>query len=188
MFRRDIYRLEGVGKPVDYDDLLPAEKGRSTLTAGPLAIYGPLRGRAMGSADYPGGLWFMVRGLTPGGTREFSPFYPRRRPYHGRPYKHVIVAARVNADGSAAEARWDPYDTATGWPDPEGVYACIIHDVDTGNKIGINFLIRYKRGLIATPRWYLRAIRGVITKSGLRLLGKIVPESVKSLVRDKLRR
>lgn len=178
--RKPNVALNDVGQRIDQSTFLISEVGRSNLTAGPKASRRWLTIQAMGCADDDGGLWFMVRGPGPNAKYKLKAFYPVDSRYYGSKRGKGEVgeytyldATETDEYGAAIGMRWDPFDTLSGWPDPEGIYRIIYTDDATGERVVVFFLIIYGKSSRARLNWWYRALRNVSRRNLGKLLRKL---------------
>jgi len=133
-------KLDGANKKLPASALGKYEKGRSHRTAGPQAEKGKQTLQVMGDCSDKGGLWFRVRGFTPGGDYGISATYPKDSAQKGGPYDFVM-GATVKDDGSTPTARWNCAQTDTGSPDPAGIYEVTFIDVESRADLTTQFVV-----------------------------------------------
>lgn len=162
---RPDYVLVGAGELVG-EPLFPDEQGRAMYAAGPEVTVtkpdgGELSVRAMGTAFDDGGLWFMVRGATPDQKHGLQAHYPGTGRHAGQIYGR-LESGFTGPDGNAAGLRLDPFLTASGWPDPPGIYRLTFMDA-SGVAVTCPYLINYRNGARRGTK-SLRTVRGVMRR------------------------
>lgn len=137
----DLY-LSGAGGLVDVAELNDIEISRNRIAAGPSATQKQLAVRVMGSCADDGGFWFYGRGFAPGGMFLTGANYPDDSAQRGGLYGRLTKEGRANEDGSITALRLDCVDPDTKAHDPFGVYSVVFHELTTGERIRVSFVMR----------------------------------------------